>query len=142
MFTEIDKAIISLFQKIVVFMDHIFCVSRRTLILGFVGVNIVFVLLYLNYILKTISYLMSAKVPLQTIVYSGLILVYLVMVMVHVLTIVLGLEGKDDEDESCIEEMRSMRCDSLFSFLFLCLTVFHVRYISLTLSNFSDLVLI
>lgn len=85
---------------------------------------------------------MSAKVPLQTIVYSGLILVYLVMVMVHVLTIVLGLEGKDDEDESCIEEMRSMRCDSLFSFLFLCLTVFHVRYISLTLSNFSDLVLI
>ncbi len=140
MFTKIDSEFIAFFQRIVVFMDHFFCITRKTLILGFVCVNMVYALLYVNFVARAISYWLETGSADEKALYLGLLVLYLTLLVLHTVSIVIGLLGKSERGEYFIEQRREYRLGSLVCLLVVCFTTVQFKYFTAINPIFSAFV--
>lgn len=137
MFTKIDLEFIAFFQRIVVLIDHFFCVTRKTLILGFVCVNMVYALLYVNFVARTISYLLETSSTDEKALYLGLLVLYITLFTLHTVSVVIGLLGKSEKSEYFIEQRRRYRLGSLVCLLVVCFATIQFKYFTAVNAIFS-----
>jgi hypothetical protein len=140
MFTKIDLEFIAFSQRIVMFMDHFFCVTRKTLILGFVCVNMVYALLYVNFVARTISYWLETSSTDEKALYFVLLVLYVTLFTLHIVSVVIGLLGKSDRSEYFIEQRRGYRLGSLVCLLTVCFVTVQFKYFTAINPIFSAFV--
>lgn len=140
MFTKIDLEFIAFFQKIVVFMDHFFCIARKTLILGFVCVNMVYALLYVNFVARAISYWLETSSADEKVLYLSLLVLYITLFTLHAVSVVIGLLGKSDRSEYFIEQRKSYRLGSFVCLLTVCFVTVQFKYFTAINPIFSAFV--
>lgn len=140
MFTKIDSEFIAFFQKIVVFMDHFFYIARKTLILGFVCVNMIYALLYVNFVARTISYWLETSSVDEKVLYFGLLVLYITLFTLHIVSVVIGLLGKSDRSEHFIEQRRGYRLSSVICLLAVCFATIQFKYFTAVNPIFSAFV--
>lgn len=140
MLAKFDSGVIAWFQKFVIFVDHFFCITRKTLVLGFVGIHVVCALLYVNLIIRAVSYWIDTNDTFEKIVYFFIMLLLLGFLKLHMTYIPLGLAGKGDRSEFFIEQRLVYRFTCFVSLLLVCYLIVLIKYFSVLHPVFLELV--
>lgn len=132
MFTKIDLEFIALFQRIVVFVDHFFCITRKTLILIFILANAIYACVYfvslINATLSLISYT-DGTVIILIFYFSGL---FLLLFLNHFSCSVLGFLCRDLASDFSVNTLRGCRISLLIAFLSCCFAALCFKYLEAT----------
>jgi hypothetical protein len=130
MLEKIDAEFIALFQRIVLFMDSVFCITRKTLILSFVGVNVVYVLMYIVAVVKIVPRLMVSVTADTRVLptYTAFLGLFVSLCAMHFVSAVDGILGKEDESIHFIEENKKHRINFLVTFILTCFLAVMFRY--------------
>jgi hypothetical protein len=121
-------------------MDHFFCVTRKTLILGFVYVNMVYALLYVNFVARAIWYWLETGSANEKALYLGLLVLYITLFTLHTVSVVIGLLGKSEKGEYFIEQRKGYRLGLLICLLVICFVTVQFKYFTAINAIFSAFV--
>jgi hypothetical protein len=125
---KIDAELIAFFQYVVNFIDNFFAISRKTLIRGFVCLNMLLIIFQIYSIISYLSNSIEADILVVKKIYIVLFILHIILLGINFLSLVDGLTYRNDENGTAVVEELEFRTQILFYFLIVCCLIIFFKY--------------